>query len=201
MKGSQIADYALIGDTEAAALVSRKGSIDWLCWSDFSSPACFAALLGDAYNGRWQRIWEERGKPQHFVYSKVMAWLALDRAIHSVERQDLTAKPDQLDQWKTLRRRIRDEVCRKGFNRKLSSFVVHYGAQGVDASLLLLPLVGFLPGNDPRVLGTIQRIKKDLMTGGLLKRNRPHSDAGRQGAFIACSFWLVQAMGVGGSKT
>jgi GH15 family glucan-1,4-alpha-glucosidase len=152
----------------------------------------------------WQKpdqgIWEERGKPQQFVYSKVMAWVALDRAIHSMECKAMAAEPGQLDQWKALRKQVHDQVCREGFNTKLNSFVTYYGAQQVDASLLLLPLVGFLPATDPRILGTVRQIEKQLMTGGLLKRNRPKSPAGSQGAFLACSFWLVQVLALAGQK-
>ena len=147
-----------------------------------------------------QGIWEERGKPQQFVCSKVMAWVAVDRMIHSVELHALKAKAAYMEQWRTLRQEIHDQVCSKGYNRKHNSFTVYYGAQSVDASLLLLPLVGFLPGDDPRILGTIQRIKRELMTGGLLKRNRPRNKSERQGAFLACSFWLVQAMAIAGQK-
>lgn len=148
-----------------------------------------------------QGIWEERGKPQHFIYSKVMAWVAMDRAIHSVEHHRMKVDGDQLEQWKAIRQQIHDQVCSRGFNRKLNSFVVHYGSNRVDASLLLLSLVGFLPANDPRILGTIAQVEKDLMTGGVLKRNRPRNPASRQGAFLACSFWLVQALALAGKKT
>lgn len=147
-----------------------------------------------------QGIWEERGKPQQFVYSKVMAWVAVDRMIHSAEDYGSTTAPGEVARWRMLRQQIFDQVCRKGFNRELNSFVTHYGAKSVDASLLLLPLVGFLPADDPRMLGTIERTRKELTTGGLLKRNRPKSAAGEQGAFLACSFWLVQAMALAGQK-
>ncbi len=153
----------------------------------------------------WQRpdqgMWEERGKPRQFVYSKVMAWVALDRAIQSVEAPEMKNPPVYpIAQWNGTRREIHEEVCRKGFDEKLNTFVVHYGSKKVDASLLLLPLVGFLPGNDPRILGTIRAVEKDLTTGGLLKRNRPSVTAVRQGAFLACSFWLVQALAAAGRK-
>lgn len=154
----------------------------------------------------WQRpdagIWEERGKPQQFVYSNVMAWVALDRAIRRFE-QDKTHVADDLpvQEWKKIRQKIHEEICTKGFHPKLNTFVVHYGSKKVDASLLLLPLVGFLPATDPRILGTILAIEKSLMTGGFLKRNRPPGKAGHQGAFLACSFWLVQALaGAGRGK-
>ncbi len=153
----------------------------------------------------WQRpdsgIWEERGKPQQFVYSKVMAWVALDRAIRSQELDEPQAGVElPVDEWKAARQQIHDQVCEKGFNAKLNTFVVHYGSEEVDASLLVLPLVGFLPGTDPRILGTIRAIEKKLMISGILRRNRP-GKAERQGAFLACSFWLVQALVAAGRRS
>jgi GH15 family glucan-1,4-alpha-glucosidase len=140
-------------------------------------------------------IWEERREPQQFVYSNVMSWVAFDRAIQSAERGEVKLGMElPVEQWRTARRQIHEDVCERGFNRKLNTFVVHYESKKVDASLLLLPLVGFLPAADPRILGTIRAIEKSLMTGGLLKRNRPTRKADRQGAFLACSFWLVQAL-------
>jgi len=126
----------------------------------------------------------------------VMAWVAFDRAIRSVARQDMIPGVElPVQQWIVTRQKIHDEVCEKGFNKRLNSFVVHYGSTQLDASLLLLPLVGFLPGTDPRILGTIRAVEKALTAGGfLLKRNRPSSKVARQGAFLACSFWLVQAL-------
>ena len=143
-------------------------------------------------------IWEEREKPRQFVYSTAMAWVALDRAIKSVERHGLEGP---VEEWRVVRQKIHDEVCHKGFNRRLNSFVVHYGSNKVDASLLLLPLVGFLPATDVRILGTLRQIEKQLMTGGLLKRNRPREEAQSQGAFLACSFWLVEVMAMAEQKS
>jgi GH15 family glucan-1,4-alpha-glucosidase len=121
--------------------------------------------------------------------------VAFDRAIQSAERGEVKLGMElPVEQWRTARRQIHEDVCERGFDRKLNTFVVHYGSKKVDASLLLLPLVGFLPATDPRILGTIRAIEKSLMTGGLLKRNRPTWKADRQGAFLACSFWLVQAL-------
>lgn len=130
-----------------------------------------------------------------------MAWVALDRAIRSAERGEEKVSIElPIAQWRTVRRQIHDEVCKLGFDRKLNSFVTHYGSKKVDASLLLLPLVGFLPGTDPRILGTIRAVEKSLTTGGFLKRNRPPRKADRQGAFLACSFWLVQALNAAGRR-
>ncbi len=126
-----------------------------------------------------------------------MAWVAFDRAIKSFEQHGME---DPVEKWKLLRQKLHDEVCHHGFNRKLNSFVSYYRANKIDASLLLLPLVGFLPPTDKRIQGTIRAIEKHLMTDGFLKRNRPDRKTERQGAFLACSFWLVQALALMGRK-
>jgi GH15 family glucan-1,4-alpha-glucosidase len=137
-------------------------------------------------------IWEIRGPRRHFVHSKVMAWVAFDRAIRMV--QDF-GEDGPLDRWVKLRGDIHDEVCRLGFSRELNSFVQYYGGKEVDASILMLPLVGFLPPEDPRVQGTVAAIEKNLMQDGLVARYRAKSSvdglAGNEGAFLACSFWMV----------
>lgn len=144
----------------------------------------------------WERpdrgIWEVRGRAKHFTYSKVMAWLALDRSIRSAEQFGFTAP---LRRWRSLRRRIHENVCRRGFNRRLGAFVRAYGSSELDASLLLLPLIGFLPPRDPRMRGTIAAIERRLAPDGFLyrydtKRTRDGLPPG-EGAFLACSFWLV----------
>lgn len=147
----------------------------------------------------WQKpgsgMWEERGKPEHFTYSSVMSWVALDRAIKSIERQEMKGP---LRKWKALRDKLRREIENKSYNSRLNSFVQHYGSRDLDASVLLLPIVGFLPANDPRVLGTVKALEKKLMRDGLLLRNLPTSSKGEQGAFLACSFWLVEVYAMQG---
>jgi GH15 family glucan-1,4-alpha-glucosidase len=139
-----------------------------------------------------QGMWEVRGAPQHFTYSKVMAWVAVDRAIKSAEefRRDGITK-----EWRALRARIHDEVCEKGFDPALGSFVQAYGSKLVDASLLMIPCVGFLPPDDPRVRGTVAQIEKRLVVDGLVLRyDSAATDDGLppgEGAFLACSFWLA----------
>jgi GH15 family glucan-1,4-alpha-glucosidase len=137
-------------------------------------------------------IWEVRGPRRHFVHSKVMAWVAFDRAVRMV--QDFGAD-GPLDRWVKLRDDIHDEVCRLGFSRELNSFVQYYGSKELDASLLLLPLVGFLPPYDPRIKGTVAAIENNLMRDGLVARYNTGSSVdglvGSEGAFIACSFWMV----------
>jgi len=137
-------------------------------------------------------IWEIRGERRHFVHSKVMAWVAFDRAVRSVEAQDLDGP---VDRWRALRDEIHAEVCDRGFDESLGSFVQSYGSRELDASLLLIPLVGFLPADEPRVRGTVEAIERELLADGLVLRYR--SDEGvdglpaGEGVFLPCSFWLV----------
>ena len=139
-------------------------------------------------------IWEMRGPRRHFTYSKVMAWVAFDRAIKSAEAFGLEGP---VESWRARRDEIHAEVCERGFDEGLGSFVQSYGSHCLDASLLLLPSVGFLPADDPRIAGTIAAIERDLTRDGLVLRYRPElvDDGlpGGEGAFLACSFWLVDA--------
>jgi GH15 family glucan-1,4-alpha-glucosidase len=137
-------------------------------------------------------IWEMRGPRRHFTHSKVMAWVAMDRAVKAVERYGL---PGPVDQWRRLRAAIHDEVCTQGFDRDRNAFVQYYGSQDLDASLLMLPLVGFLPPTDPRVRGTVEAIRRHLTTDGFVARypTRPEVDGLPPGevAFLPCSFWMA----------
>ncbi len=141
-----------------------------------------------------QGIWEMRGPAQHFTYSKVMAWVAFDRAIKSAETFGLEGP---IDDWRKLRDEISGEVCARGFDKKLNSFVQAYESDQLDASLLLIPCVGFLPVSDPRVAGTIAAIEQRLLHDGFVMRYSTEAveDAlpPGEGAFLACSFWLVDA--------
>jgi GH15 family glucan-1,4-alpha-glucosidase len=146
----------------------------------------------------WQHkdsgIWEVRGEEEHFTYSKVMAWVAFDRAIKSAKHFDLKG---DIAHWSALRDRIHADVCAQGYDAKLGSFVRSYGSKQLDASLLLLPAVGFLPPEDPRVRGTVEAIERNLMSDGLVLRyDTKRADDGLppgEGMFLACSFWLVDA--------
>jgi GH15 family glucan-1,4-alpha-glucosidase len=146
-------------------------------------------------------IWEVRGPNQHFTHSKVMAWVALDRAIKTGEHLSL---PGPMDRWRRLRARIHDEVCERGFNATMSSFVQAYGSTQLDASLLLIPLVGFLPPSDPRVHGTVDAIQRRLVSEGLVYRyDSELTDDGLppgEGAFLACSFWLADNLALIGRR-
>jgi GH15 family glucan-1,4-alpha-glucosidase len=141
-----------------------------------------------------QGIWEVRGAPRHFTYSKVMAWVAFDRMIKSAEAFGL---PGPIDHWKAVREEICEDVLAHGFDRTLGSFVQCYGDRQLDASLLLLPCVGFLPPNDPRIGGTVAAIERQLMVDGfVLRYDSARTEDGLpagEGAFLACSFWLADA--------
>ncbi len=153
-------------------------------------------LLANKVAREWTKpdhgIWEMRGPTRHFTASKVSAWVAIDRWIRIVEEQAL--RVDKAP-WAELRRRIFDEVCDKGFDRARDTFTQYYGSQAVDASLLLIPMSGFLPAADPRVRGTVAAIERELMPDGLVLRYRTEAGVdglkGEEGAFLACSFWLA----------
>ena len=139
-----------------------------------------------------QGLWEVRGGRRHFTYSKVMTWVAIDRAIRSVEQFKVDGP---LDAWRKLRRRIHADICSNGYNMRLRSFVQSYGSRELDASLLLIPLTGFLPPNDPRVIGTLAAIERHLTVDGLVLRYRSKRVVDGlprgEGYFLACSFWLA----------
>jgi GH15 family glucan-1,4-alpha-glucosidase len=140
-------------------------------------------------------LWEMRGPRRHFTHSKVMAWAAADRMVKGVRESGL---PGPADRWAELRDRIHDDVMQHGFDEKRNTFVQSYGSDELDASLLLIPRVGFLPKDDPRVVGTIEAVQRELTEDGFVLRYRPEASddglPGREGVFVACSFWLVEAL-------
>jgi GH15 family glucan-1,4-alpha-glucosidase len=147
------------------------------------------ALL-DFLEGNWQRpdngLWEVRERRRHFVYSKVMAWAGFDRAVQAVERSGLDGP---VDRWRHLRHAVHADVCKHGFDTSRRTFTQSYGSSALDAALLLVPRIGFLPYDDARVIGTVEAIQRTLSRDGLLLRY----DAD-EGVFVACSFWLVEAL-------
>ena len=162
------------------------------------------ALL-DYLEGHWAEkdngLWEVRGDRRHFVRSKVMAWAGLDRAVQAVERFGLDGP---VDRWRTTRDAIHAQVCERGFDAERNTFTQFYGSQGLDAALLLIPRVGFLPWYDPRVAGTVDAVQRELCHDGFLLRYDPRADGGvdglpgTEGAFITCTFWLADALfGIG----
>lgn len=151
----------------------------------------------------WERpdesIWEVRGPRRHFTHSKVMAWVAVDRAVKAVERFGLDGP---VERWRRIRDRMHADVCRHGFDADLNAFVQYYGAKDLDASLLMIPLVGFLPATDARVLGTVKAIQEKLMVDGFVQRyaTSPALDGlpPGEGAFLACTFWLADNLALQG---
>jgi len=147
----------------------------------------------------WQEkdegMWEVRGRKRHFTYSKIMCWVAFDRAVKAVEQ---FGREGPVERWRELRERIHADVCRRGFNRKRGAFVQSYGSRELDASLLLIPNTGFLPCSDPRVKATIEAIQRELTVDGFVLRYRTRRSIDGlppgEGVFLACSFWLVDAL-------
>ena len=140
-------------------------------------------------------LWEARSERRHFTFSKVMAWVAFDRGIADAELHKLEAP---LARWRKIRDEIRAVVLRDGFDTELNSFTQSFGSKELDASLLLLPWTGFLPAKDERMIGTVAAIEAGLMEGGFVLRYKPETSddglPGREGAFLACSFWLASVM-------
>jgi GH15 family glucan-1,4-alpha-glucosidase len=155
--------------------------------------------LMDYLEGHWDQpdngLWEVRGPRRHFVHSKVMAWAGVDRMVQAVERFD---REGPLDRWRALRAQIFREVCEQGYDADRGTFTQYYGGTELDAALLLLPRVGFLPWDDERVAGTVRAVEQDLVDGGFVYRYRTEAGvdglAGGEGAFLACSFWMVDAL-------
>jgi GH15 family glucan-1,4-alpha-glucosidase len=146
----------------------------------------------------WQQpdsgIWEIRGDPRHFTYSKMMAWVAFDRGIRSSQEFDL---PCPVEDWRRIRDDIHRDVCANGYNQNLGHFVQAYGGKELDASLLLMCSIGFLPPTDRRVRATVEAIERDLLVDGFVRRyDTGRTDDGLppgEGMFLACSFWLADA--------
>jgi GH15 family glucan-1,4-alpha-glucosidase len=167
---------------------------------EFEDPAWeLQKVLLEYLEGAWPQpdegIWEIRGRRRHFVHSRVMAWVAFDRAVRSVETQGLDGP---VDRWRAVRDEIHREVCEEGYDAELGSFTQSYGSKHLDASLLLIPLVGFLPATDPRVRGTIDAVQRDLMHHGFVLRYRSEEEVDGlppgEGVFLPCSFWLVDCL-------
>jgi GH15 family glucan-1,4-alpha-glucosidase len=161
----------------------------------------FQRNLMDFLEGAWDQpddgIWEVRGPRRHFTHSKVLSWVAFDRAVKTVESLNLDGP---VERWRRLRADIHEEVCREAFHTGLNAFTQSYGSSALDAATLLIPLVGFLPASDPRVLGTIDAVQRHLTRDGFVERYRAEEQndvdglEGGEGVFLPCSFWLVDAL-------
>ncbi len=184
------------GEVMSALYVASRvgGNLSETAW------ALQRLLMGFLMTG-WKEpddgIWEVRGPRRHFTHSKVMAWVAFDRAIKMV---DECGESGPVDEWREVRDTIFKQVCAEGFNTKVGAFTQYYGSDALDASLLMIPLMGFLPATDSRVRSTIEAIERDLTEDGFVLRYRATDAhdvdglAGREGAFLACSFWLADCL-------
>ena len=181
--------------------VLYQGRRGGLCALDASLDLQRAMLdhLGEIWRQPDDGIWEVRGGRQHFTYSKVMAWVAFDRAVKLAEEFGLEGP---IDSWKAMRQEIHNDICHNAFNSNIGAFTQHYGADTLDASVLLLPLVGFLPASDPRVQGTVAAIEHGLMVDGFVMRYDTQSGKDGlppgEGAFLPCSFWFVDNLVLAG---
>ncbi|GAB3162307.1 glycoside hydrolase family 15 protein [Myceligenerans halotolerans] len=157
--------------------------------------------LEDHWDDLDNGLWEVRGPRRAFVHSRVMAWAGFDRAVRAVEKHGLDGP---VERWREVRDRIHAEVCTQGFDTKRNTFTQFYGSEGLDAALLLIGQVGFLPADDPRVVGTVEAVQRELSQDGLLLRYHTHADdrvdglPGAEATFLVCNFWLVDALhGIG----
>jgi GH15 family glucan-1,4-alpha-glucosidase len=162
-------------------------------------------VILDYLESDWEQpdegLWEVRGPRRHFVHSKVMAWVAFDRAVRTVERYALSGDADR---WRRERDEIHREVCEKGWDAERGTFTQSYGSRALDAALLLIPRTGFLAGDDPRVLGTVEAVRRELdHEGFVLRYPTDESDDGLppgEGAFLPCTFWLADALALAGRR-
>jgi GH15 family glucan-1,4-alpha-glucosidase len=156
--------------------------------------------LESAWTSPDEGLWEVRGPRRHFTHSKVMAWVAFDRAVKAVE---CFGRDGPADRWRALRAQVHEEVCRRAWNPELGAFTQAYGSTRLDAALLLLPAVGFLPRDDARVEGTVRAIQRDLVEDGLVLRYRTDGADGLppgEGVFLLCSFWLADHLALTGRR-
>lgn len=166
------------------------------------------AVLLERLRAQWQQpdegLWEVRGGRRHFVHSKVMVWVAADRAVRTLE--EYADLPGDLEGWRELRDAVHRDVCEKGYDLERNTFTQYYGSQELDAALLLIPRFGFLPPDDPRVVGTVDAVREALGHDGFVRRYDTAADTpvdglpGDEGAFLACSFWLVDALQMTGRR-
>ena len=181
----------VFGELMDALFIARKGGLD----GDEASWRLQVALMTHL-ESVWQTpdegIWEVRGPARYFTHSKVMAWVAFDRAVKTIEQFNVDGP---VERWRAVRDRIHAEVCAHGYNAARGCFVQSYGSEELDAALLMLPLVGFLPASDPRIQGTVKAIEEDLLVDGLVRRYRTEAVTDGlpegEGVFLACSFWYV----------
>ena len=182
------------GEVMDALQLARRSGLkpDENAWS--MQQALLEFLVNDWHNPD-DGIWEVRGPTRHFVHSKVMTWVAMDRGVKAVERFHL---PGDVDRWRKSRDEIHEQVCKEGFDRELNSFVQYYGSKHLDASLLMLPIVGFLPPEDPRIVSTVDAIEKRLTRNGFVDRYDTSTEVDslppNEGSFLVCNFWHADTL-------
>lgn len=188
------------GELMDAMHVARRGGLepDENAWR---VERALTEFVESAWSEPDNGIWEMRGPKRHFTHSKVMAWVAVDRMVKAVERFGLDGP---VERWRSLRATIHAQVCRSGFDHERNTFVQYYGGRELDASLLMIPMVGFLPPDDSRVRGTIEAIERELMADGFVLRYRTAEEIDAlppgEAAFLACSFWLADNLVLSGRK-
>jgi len=188
----------IFGEMMDAFHIARKHEVDPIdeAWQ-------LQRVLLDYLESRWDEpdlgIWEMRGSKRQFTHSKVMAWVAMDRAVKAVRRFGLDGP---VDHWRALLDQIHMDVCRQGFDAERNSFVQYYGGTALDGALLMMALVGFLPADDPRIVGTVEAIRNELVADGFVRRYETGDDndglAGGEGVFLPCSFWLADNLALMG---
>ena len=166
--------------------------------TDWRLQAALMNFLESNWNKPDEGIWEVRGGAKHFTHSKMMAWVAFDRAVKLVEECGCRS-PEHVARWRKIRDQIHQEVCTRGFNTTKNAFTQYYGSDALDASLLQMPLAGFLPSTDKRIRGTIAAIERELMRDGFVLRYRPQEEGvdglpGNEGVFLPCSFWMAACL-------
>jgi GH15 family glucan-1,4-alpha-glucosidase len=184
------------GEVLDSLFLARESGMD-----DEAHAWSLQCALMEFLESRWHEpdegLWEVRGPRRHFVHSKVMAWVAADRVVRTLQ-----ARPKLrggIDRWRSMRAQVHAEVCEKGYDAERGTFTQYYGSKELDAATLLIPQVGFLPATDRRVAGTVEAVRRELDHGGLVRRYSPDSGSvdglpGGEGAFLACSFWLADAL-------
>jgi GH15 family glucan-1,4-alpha-glucosidase len=192
------------GEVMDALHLGRRAGIDDSDGDSWGLECALMEFLETAWTKPDEGIWEVRGPRRHFTHSKVMAWVAADRAVQAVHRFGCDGP---IDHWRALCAAIHDEVCTKGFDTERNTFTQYYGSRDVDAALLMIPLVGFLPADDPRMLGTIAAVQRDLTTpdGFVLRYVGEDTDdvdglPPGEGAFLACTFWLADNLALTGRQ-
>jgi GH15 family glucan-1,4-alpha-glucosidase len=191
------------GEVMSSLYHAQEAGID-IEETDWALQLALMKFLESHWQDPDEGIWEVRGGRKHFTHSKMMAWLAFHRGVQLIEKAGLP-DGDHLERWKKIRDQIHREVCERGYNSKVKAFTQYYGSDALDASLLMAPMIGFLPIEDDRVRNTIAAIERDLLVQGFILRYRPEEEnvdglPGNEGFFLPCSFWFATCLNMLGRK-